>query len=569
MFSRTGPAPAGDRLDSWKEIAAYLGREVRTVQGWEKTEGLPVHRHQHARQGSVYAFRSELDSWREARREVPDAGAPPVPKPRRILVAVVGTVVAALVLAAFLPGLVQRATGGGASQPTSVVVLPFLDLSPQKDQEYFSDGLTEELIDALTRVPNLRVVARTSAFVFKGKPADIRQIGKQLNVSAVLEGSVRKSGDQLRITAQLARVSDGYHLWSHTYDRRLRDVFAVQREISQSIASLLRAGSVPRVERPRRNLEAYRFYQEGRYFFNQFEPPESDRKAIDRYRQAIERDPQMAEAYAGMADAYAYLAENFVVAPNEVMPKARDAAERALALNDSSADAHVSLGIVKLDYDRDREVGQREFLRAIELNPGSAYAHHWYAHSLEAQGRLEEAMKEMRAALDMDPLSIPIHWDVASELLSAGRIDESLGQLKQAGDLFPNVPVFGFLEVQAYFNRGDRESARRVVDALKGGHTELPDDPLLLSTFGVEAVLEGRPEEARQVLDRMEALRARQYVDGFMAMPVCAALRDGKQLRLWLARANEERSSMFVYLPVLKDAYHLEPALLAEMGIPH
>src|SRR5215467_3162988 len=242
-----GPTPvAPDRLESWKEIAAHLGREVRTVQGWEKNEGLPVHRHQHARQGSVYAFRSELDAWRDARRvsaEAPPETEPePTPsRPRWVFPLVAVGLVTATAIGSAVLWKTQR-PGPAGQTPSSVVVLPFLDLSPHHDQDYFSDGLTEEIIDALSRVPNLRVVARTSAFAFKGKANDIRQIGHQLNVSAVLEGSVRKSGDQLRITAQLNRVADGTHLWSRTYDRQLRDIFAVQREISQAIADQLRAG---------------------------------------------------------------------------------------------------------------------------------------------------------------------------------------------------------------------------------------------------------------------------------------------------------------------------------------
>src|SRR5215475_12748098 len=227
----TGSAMGDDRLDSWKEIAAYLGREVRTVQLWEKSEGLPIHRQQHAKQGSVYAFKSELDSWRESRKPV-EKSKPPI-----FMLAGIAAAIAILVAGWFL---LRR-----PAPLSSVVVLPFVDFSPQHDQEYFSDGLTEEIIDALSRVPNLRVVARTSAFAFKGRPNDIREIGKQLSVDAVLEGSVRKNGDQLRITAQLNRVSDGTHLWSRTYDRQLRDVFAVQREISQAIANQLRAGEIP------------------------------------------------------------------------------------------------------------------------------------------------------------------------------------------------------------------------------------------------------------------------------------------------------------------------------------
>jgi TolB-like protein len=243
-----GPgATEKDRLESWKEIAAYLGREVRTVQLWEKSEGLPVHRQQHAKQGSVYAFKAELDAWRESRKTSPAAERPS----SRVAVAALALVVA--IAGAIAAWAYWRKPTESIS---SIVVLPFTDFSPQHDQEYFSDGLTEEIIDALSRVPNLRVVARTSAFAFKGPGHDIREIGKQLSVNAVLEGSVRKDGDKLRITAQLNRVSDGTHLWSRTYDRQLHDVFTIQREISQSIANQLRGRDSPtRASARRGNVE--------------------------------------------------------------------------------------------------------------------------------------------------------------------------------------------------------------------------------------------------------------------------------------------------------------------------
>jgi TolB-like protein len=559
-------ASSEDRLDSWKEISAYLGREVRTVQGWEKLEGLPVHRHQHGRQGSVYAFKSELDAWRDSRRESPEPAAVIVVEPprRRAPIAMASICVVAVI--AGTVGWFSRRPAPGGDIPQSVVVLPFLDLSPQHDQDYFSDGLTEEIIDALTRVPNLRVVARTSSFAFKGKAADVRSIGQQLNVAAVLEGSVRKSGDQLRITAQLARVSDGYHLWSRTYDRNLRDVFAVQREISEAIAGQLRAGAVPRREQTR-DVEAWRLFQEGRYFFNQMETPSSNWKAIERYQQAIARDPKFAQAYAGMADAYAYLAENFAVAPKEVMPQAREAAEKALALDDSSADAHVSLGLVKLDYDRDHDGAQREFVRAMQLNSGSAYARHWYAHSLEAQRRLPEAMIEMRKALEMDPLSVVINWDVTGELISAGKFDDALRQVNEASELFPNVPMFPYIRVFVLLGRGDTAGASRAIAQLRVSHPELVDDPMFMALFGVESVLEGRPAEGRAMLVRMEALRSKRYVDAFLVLPLCAALKDRAVTLRWLERAADERSSMVVYLPLMKAAYGIDDAMLAEAGV--
>jgi len=563
-----------DRLDSWKELAAYLGREVRTVQGWEKNEALPIHRHQHVRLGSVYAFKPELDAWRESRKGVVESPAPldqPASEaaksrlPMRLLAA------AGLILIAIL-GFVFwkfRSAGLAGSTPSSVVVLPFLDLSPGKDQDFFSDGLTEEIIDALSRVPNLRVVARTSAFAFKGKANDIRQIGQQLNVNTVLEGSVRKDGDQLRITAQLNRVSDGTHLWSRTFDRQFRDIFAVQREISQAIAGQLRAGQVPHRE-PTTNLEAYRLYQEGRYFFNQHVPPDSYRKAIERYQQAIDRDPKFALAYSGLADSYAYLAENFAVHPKEVMPKAKEAAEKAVALDDSLGEAHTSLGIVKLDYEWDREGAQREFLRAMQLNPGSGYVRHWYAHSLEAQNRLPEAIKEMRAAHDLDPLSVVMYWDIGNELIWSRKFDEALEHLKKASDLFPNHPILLIEQAAAYYGKHDLQSERRALDSLQAVFSAMPQTPAaFLGYLGGGAAHEGRLDAARRVLDELEQRRPKEYAEPLLVLDLCAALHDHKCLALWLERGQEERSALWVYLPLLKPSLSFDAEAEAQLAKYH
>jgi TolB-like protein/Tfp pilus assembly protein PilF len=562
----SAPAGGDDRLESWKEIAAYLGREVRTVQLWEKSEGLPIHRQQHARQGSVYGFKTELDAWRDARKSSP-APAISTPDRKRAVWAAIG----ALMLLAVAAGAVAffKDRGGRGDIPSAVVVLPFLDLSPQRDSEYFSDGLTEEVIDALSRVPNLRVVARTSAFAFKGKNTDIRQIGKQLNVNAVIEGSVRRSGDRLRITAQLNRVSDGYHLWSRTYDRELRDVFAVQREISQSIAGELRAGQIPggQAREPTKDLEAYNLYQEGRYFFNKFEPPDSDYKAIERYQQAIARDPNFAAAYSGIADAYSYLAENFVKAPREVMPKAREAAVKALELDPNSAEAHTSIGIFKLDYERDREGGQREFLLALQLKPGFGWARHWYAHSLEAQDRMEDALREMRAALDLDPLSVPISWDIAGELISLKRYDEALRHLEKASELFPEVPTFALMRIFANYRKGNLDAARALMEPLRK-QPELMKDPTFIALFAAQAARDGKESEARGMMAQLEGMRKTQYIEPFLLIEVCNALHDRKQLMIWLRRADEERSTFYVYRHSYAEYWELTPDVLAELDGP-
>jgi TolB-like protein/Tfp pilus assembly protein PilF len=510
------------RLDSWKEIAAYLGREVRTVQLWEKGEGLPIHRHQHSRQGSVYAFKPELDAWRAARKPVAPEEPLPNRRKRRTVALWAASALAVLAVASFVIWRTHRASGETIS---SVVVLPFADFSPHQDLEYFGDGLTEEIIDALSRVPNLRVVARTSAFAFKGAGKDIREIGKQLNVGGVIEGSVQEFSGQVRITVQLNRVSDGTHLWSRKYDRPLRDVFAIQNEISQAIANELRGNAIVRTA-PTTNAEAYRLYEEGRYFFNQFQPPESNQKAIERYQKAIQLDPNFALAYAGLSEAYAYLAENFVSPPREVMPKAKEAAEKAVALDPNSAQTHTALAAVKLDYDWDRDGAAKELDRALQLNPGSAWAQHWYAHSLEAQGRFDEATKQLRSALELDPLSIPIYWDIGNELIGAHRYDDALQHLAKGTDLFPNVQLIEFEKMAAYYGKGDVASAHGVVEALKNMGPAVSDAPLFMASFGVAAVREGRPSEGMRLLDRLEQLRQKQYVEPAVALGLCEALKD-------------------------------------------
>jgi TolB-like protein len=560
------PSEGPDRLESWKEIAAYLGREVRTVQGWEKNEGLPIHRHQHARQGSVYAFKGELDAWRAARAAVSEPPqAPPAPEevkpaPRRWLVPAVLAAAVTLAAAVVLWRTPKRAPADGAI--SAVVVLPFLDLSPQKDQEYFSDGLTEEIIDALSRVPNLHVVARTTAFSFKGKAADIREIGNQLNVGAVLEGSVRKSGDQLRITAQLNRVADGYHLWSRTYDRQLRDVFAVQSQISQSIADQLRAGQVPE-RRPTADMQAYDLYQEGRYLFNKHESPDLYWKAIDRYSTAIQRDPKFALAYAGIADAYVYLAENFALWPKEVMPKAKVAADQAVSLDDNLAEAHTSVAIVKMDYEWDKEGAVRELTRALQLNPGSGWVHHWIAHSLEARGRLEEAMVEMRRALEIDPLSVAIHWDIANELLAARRFDEALRFLDKADELFPNHPILHFERASAHHHKGENAKAAQTIDQFVAANPGVLEDPTMNAMKGMAAAWAGKRDEAAKILRELEIAHQKRYVEPFIVVGLCKALEDRKSLKLWLGRVYDDRSPFFLYGPISWHFYDDDPEVKA------
>jgi serine/threonine-protein kinase len=332
-----------------------------------------------------------------------------------------------------------------ARRLTTLAVLPFVNMSSDPDNEFFSDGITEELINAFARLPGLRVTSRSSAFTYKTRDVDVREIGKRLNVEAVLEGSVRRAGNRLRITAQLINATDGYHLWSETFDRELADVFEVQDELSRSIVRTLQpqlAGieSDTLVAAPTTSLEAYNLYLKGRYFWNR-RTPDSVRKGIAFFEEAIAIDPEFAPAYTGVADSYHVLALYGALSPVEAYPLARAAAERALALNGSLAESHTSMAYVSLCYDWDWETAERGFRRAIELSPGSGPTHHWLGWTLVTVGRFSEAAAEARLAAELDPLSPLINARAGHILTYSGRADEGAAVAEHALELDPNFAI--------------------------------------------------------------------------------------------------------------------------------
>ena len=387
----------------------------------------------------------------------------------------------------------------------AIAVLPFANLSSEQENEYFSDGLTEELINALTKVEGLRVVAWSSAFQLKGKARDIRRIAEQLRVRAVLEGSVRRTGDRLRIAAQLVDTADGHYLWSESYERALKDVFAVQDDISSAIVGALRiklTGLAGRslVTRYTENLQAYHLYLKGRFYWNK-RTEEDFYKALGFFEQAIQIDPNYAPAYSGMADAYIMLGEHGSVPALSIMSKARASATRALEIDPSLAEAHVSLGSVAGRYEWNWPESEQHFRRAIELNPSYPTAHHWYGYDyLAPQGRLEEAIAELERAHHLDPLSLIITTglgticDMARQharareyfekvfeldpcfvraLLSAGRsylhdnmCREAIAAFEKARELTPNSPVPLALLAHAYNVCGAKAEADRLRQAL-------------------------------------------------------------------------------------------------------
>jgi serine/threonine-protein kinase len=458
-----------------------------------------------------------------------------------------GLIVAILAVSIYFTARTRARAAGHPPEVASIAVLPFADLSPDRDQEYFCDGMTEEIIDALAKVDGFRVVARTSSFAFKGKQQDIREIGRKLNVATVLEGSVRKDGKRLRVTAQLNSVADGYHLWSETYERELKDVFSVQDEISKSIVNTLQlklANPTRQAKPPSENVEAYDLYLQGRYHWGRWRTEGAER-ALQFFQQAIEKDPNYAAAYAGMADSYAWLGFFGTLPPNEVMPKARAAAEKALALDDSLAQAHNSLGYVKALYEFDWQAAEREFRRAVQLNPGLSDAHFGYGVVyLGPQGHEPEALRQMQLARDLDPLSPLINTYLATAYMFNGQRDEALAFDKKALDLDPGF-VEARIDIATY--QLDHSNFKQFYADLAAARGLAPDSRIdLLYAFGY--AVEGKRTEALNLVHKWEKPAPGVFVRPTSIAMVYAMLGDKEPMYAWLDRAVAERDGMLAYM---------------------
>ncbi len=487
---------------------------------------------------------------------------------------VVPTLALAVLMAGYLLGR-RSHPRPAAPDSSSIAVLPFVNLSSDKENEYFSDGLTDDLINALTKVRGLRVVARGSAFQFKGRSPDIRAVGRQLNVATVLEGSVQRSGDRLRITAQLSSVADGYHVWSETYDRRLADVFAVQDEISRAIVGALElrvAGNPgrPLVESSTQDLDAYNLYLQGRFHLNKWRP-EGARKGIEYFAQAIAKDPGYAPAHAGMADCYTWLAVFGWSAAQQAMPQARQAANRALQLDETLAAAHVSLGYVKALYDWDWHGAEREFKRALELSPGDADAHFAYSVTyLTPLGRLDEALAEIQRSLALDPLS-PYKITVAGMIYADRReYDRAVVAFRKAIELDPTfIHAYDeMLGVEAARDRLDAMAA--VIQAMRATFTNVDDTSLRARL----AAQQGKQAEACALVEHwiQECTRNQRPGKSCYAAQTYASIGEKDLAFQWLERAYEERSPLLAYAKVMPnyDKLRADPrfqALLHRLGL--
>src|SRR5881628_3201262 len=453
----------------------------------------------------------------------------------------------------------------------SIAVLPFVNVSGAPQEEYLSDGISEELINALSKLPQLQVVARPSSFAFKGKNEDVRQIGQALQVATVLGGSVRRAANRLRVTAQLTDARNGYNLWSETYDREMGDVFAVEDEISHAIMRALQVhlasgDSLKLLRRPTRDVEPYELYLKGRYFYNKggFGPVQ---QALAYFQQALAHDSNYALAYGGIADAYQRLTASTYLRPREGMPKARAAVLKALALDPTLADAHASLGDQLCVYDWDASAAERELRRAIELNPSVANAHYFYANCLAAHGRLDEALAEARRAHELDPLNPEVATGLPWALYVARRYDEAIAVQQKALDLEPGSAHAHMLLALPLAGKGSYAEAlaeARKMAALAG------DAPNFAGILGYVAGRAGERAEAQHILTALE--RRPPGDRAFAKIPAKLGLGNNEQALRWLQAAYEERAEWLVIVApsAIFDPLRPDPrfsALMRRVGI--
>jgi TolB-like protein/Tfp pilus assembly protein PilF len=484
------------RLDSWKAIADYLGRDVRSVQRWESERGLPVHRIPGAKGGGVFAYTAEIEAWLHptppsgptpsepdiANSPPPGEGLPPGPdlessvdpspatsgsRKKAIFAFAISLILAATIVGSYL--LITKHPPTAAPKPVRtrpmLAVLPFANLSGDPSQDYFADGLTEELITEVGRLDpaELGVIARTSSMRYKHTNKDAAEIGRELKVDYILEGSVRREKGVTRISAQLIQVQDQSHLWAQSYQQNAEHVLDVQRAVAAAVADKIRIRLLAsqKIERPEGAStlpEAYDNYLEGLYFSNQRNLPELF-KAVNFFNRAIRIDPSYAAAYAGLAQCYTLLAIDAVQNPDEMKRKAKAAAERAVALDDASARAHVILAGTKVFFDFDWKGAQSHFQRALALNPNDALAHHWYANLyLAPEGRLQEAIAEMKVAQQLDPLSLIINTDLGYSYYLAGEDDNAQTQFRNVLQMDPEF-------VPAHYDLSKLYLKRRMYDA--------------------------------------------------------------------------------------------------------
>ena len=492
----------------------------------------------------VLAWMFEITPQGIKRTETADAMPSATRRKKRVWIYVV-VIGAAISIGLFFLG--RYSAGNKTASPArisnkSIAVLPFDNLSRDPDNAYFAEGVQDEILTRLAKVADLKVISRTSTQHFKSAPDNLPQIAKQLGVAHILEGSVQKASDQVRVNVQLINALTDAHLWGDTYDRKLTDIFAVETEIAKTIADTLQAklsGSEKTAisKTSTKDPEAYELYLKGRFFWNKRTGADLQ-TAIQYFNQAITKDPGYALAYAGLADAYALLTAYGASSIADSFPQAKAAARKALELDGSLAEAHTSLGQVLLFYDLDFQAAANEFERAIALNPNYATAHHWYGNGpLTVVGDFNTAIAELKRAQQLDPLSLIINADLGVTFFLARRYDEAIAQLRKTIEMDPHFYYAHWNLGQALELKGQlREAVAEYKKAAK-----LNDDPLVVALLARAYAKLGQRDEALKRLEELQQAATRRYVPNYAFALVYAALGDNAKAMDWLERAYRDR----------------------------
>jgi TolB-like protein/Tfp pilus assembly protein PilF len=545
-----------DRLDSWKEIAAFLNRGVRTVQRWEATEGLPVRRHQHRKLGSVFALKSEVSAWWKSRSAD---------------------------LASDASTLNSSPSPSDQSRKLRLIVLPFENLSPDPAQDYLADGFTEELITQLARLcpDRLAVIARATAMHYQGARQRADRIARELKVDYLLEGSLRREGTGVRVTAQLIQASDQTHRWAQTYDRDLASALALQSEVAAAIAGEIHLALTPQAQAilavPRTiDAAAYEDYLRGRYHLNR-PHPEALAQSVTWFQRAIEKDPAFPLAHASLSHALALLAmvPFDVLPPREAMPHARAAAARALELDPNLPEAHAALAVVLHHYDWNWNGAEEEYQIALQRNPEYPGARLRYAWLLLSLARREEALREIdraqRTAQETDPhLLVVIRATRAAAFYFAREYDRSIRECLEAMELDATYFLLHYLLARAHARKGALGKARSVLKQVSLNREKIS---LMAMAGGLLHAVAGRKPQARAIVNLLHRQARQRYVPATYIGILHAGLGDTESAFEWLERAYEERADGLTLLNVdpMVDALRPDPrfqSLIRRIGFP-
>lgn len=469
--------------------------------------------------------------------------------------------------------LSKRAHTRNSSTIDSIAVLPFVNASQDSNTDYLSDGIAESLMNSLSQLPDLKVMSRNSAFRYKGKEQDAQKVGRELNVRAVLTGSVQQVGDQVVINVSLDDAMDNHQIWGQQYARKFADILTVQREIAQEVSTSLRLKLTTEdqhqlAKRYTDNVDAYQLYLKGQYEWRKHDQAELQ-KSIEYYNQALKSDPNYALAYAGLAASYMVLGNSYLPA-NDTFPKAKDYATKALELDETLAEGHVVMGAARLFYDWNWAEAERELKRAQALNPNNAEAHDLYGYYLNAMGRFNEASVETARSQELDPLSLMINADVGVAYYYARHYDEAIAQNEKTVNLDPRFFITYLWLGQAY---EQKKEYARAIETFQKGMTEAERHPQLLASLGRTYALAGQPDKAKNALEELREMSKTRYVSPYLIAVVYAGLGDKDQTFVWLNKAYEDRSFFLIWLKVEPrfDSLRTDPRfaeLVRRVGLP-